>query len=105
MRQYWSEQELTTDEAVVAWGDPGLPNLQRMDWDASNEFVTAMYNRLYYQIVLANEYLRETTDEKLGGRGVDGELRNNIINYRARLISYAPSVTGTPWICSVTYLL
>jgi ABC-type sulfate transport system substrate-binding protein len=26
IRQYWSAQELTTDEAVIGWGDPGVPD-------------------------------------------------------------------------------
>ena len=45
-RMLFSLNELTTDHAVVGWGDPGLPNLHAMNWGASNDFTTAMYYRL-----------------------------------------------------------
>jgi starch-binding outer membrane protein, SusD/RagB family len=70
LRQYWKAQELTTDEAVIGWNDGNLRDYHDMDWTASNEFVTAMYNRIYYQITLCNEFIRETTDEKLASRGI-----------------------------------
>ena len=34
-RLLFSLNELTTDNAVVGWGDPGLPNLHEMSWGAS----------------------------------------------------------------------
>ena len=34
IRQWWSAQELTTDEAVVAWNDPGVQEWHKMNWDA-----------------------------------------------------------------------
>lgn len=83
LRQYWKAQELTTDEAVIAWNDGNLRDYHEQDWSASNEFITAMYNRIYYQISLCNEYIRETTDEKLDGRGVSGSLRTEVEQYRA----------------------
>ncbi len=93
LRQLWKHEELTTDEAVIAWNDGTIQDLHQLDWDANNEFITAMYNRLYYQIALANEYLRETTDEKLSGRGLEGDLRSTVETYRAearflRALSY-----------------
>ncbi len=59
IRQYWVHQVLSTDEAVVAWNDPGLPQFNSISWGSSNDFVRAMYSRLYYQITLANEFIRE----------------------------------------------
>src|ERR1700761_7673823 len=35
-RLYWYAQELTTDEAVLAWGDPGVPDMHNMTWSSSN---------------------------------------------------------------------
>ncbi|OKL40345.1 RagB/SusD family nutrient uptake outer membrane protein [Pontibacter flavimaris] len=72
LRQYWQLQELTTDEAIIGWGDAGLPDLHDMDWSPNNQFITAMFARIYYQISLSNEFIRETTDEKLAGRGITG---------------------------------
>jgi len=93
LRQYWKAQELTTDEAVIAWNDGNIHDYHQQDWDANNEFITAMYNRIFYQISLVNEYLRETTDAKLDERGVDGGLRTQVEIFRAearflRALSY-----------------
>jgi len=69
LRGYWQLQELPTEEAVIGWGDAGLPELVTTQWASSNQFVTAMYYRIYFQIALANEFLRETTEEALTPRG------------------------------------
>ena len=92
LRGYWQLQELPTDEAVIGWGDAGLPELVRSEWASNNQFVTAMYYRLFYQIALANEFLRETTDAKLAERGHE-ELQDLVHTYRAearflRALSY-----------------
>jgi starch-binding outer membrane protein, SusD/RagB family len=52
-----------------------------------------MYNRIYYQISLANEYIRQTTDERLNDRGESEEVRTKVRTYRAearflRALSY-----------------
>ncbi len=93
LRQYWKAQELSTDEAVIAWNDGNIHDYHQQDWDSNNEFITAMYYRVYYQIPLCNEFLRETTDEKLNERGIDQGLRTDIAFYRAearflRALSY-----------------
>ncbi|MCJ8164250.1 RagB/SusD family nutrient uptake outer membrane protein [Pontibacter sp. E15-1] len=72
LRQYWQLQELPTDEAVIGWGDAGLPDLHDMDWTPNNQFITAMFARIYYQVTLSNEFIRETTDAKLSERGITG---------------------------------
>ena len=93
MRGLWYLNELTTDEAIVGWGDIGLPELNQQTWSASNPFVNAMYSRIYYQVALANQFLRETTDSKLADRGVSAALKDQIQGYRAearflRALSY-----------------
>lgn len=93
LRQYWGAQELATDEAVIGWGDAGLPDFHFHNWTPANNFLTAMYNRVFFQVSLANEFLRETTDGKLNERGVDANLKATIQNYRAearflRALSY-----------------
>lgn len=85
LRQYWQLQTLTTDEAVIGWNDSGLPDLHNMTWTSTNVFVTAMYNRIYYQISLCNEFIRESTDAKLSGRGITGTDLTNIKAYRAEV--------------------
>ncbi len=85
LRQYWQLQTLTTDEAVIGWNDSGLPDLHNMTWTSTNVFVTAMYNRIYYQISLCNEFIRESTDAKLSGRGIAGTDLTNIKAFRAEV--------------------
>ncbi|MEO6130882.1 MAG: RagB/SusD family nutrient uptake outer membrane protein, partial [Saprospiraceae bacterium] len=48
-------------------------------------FIFAFYSRLYYQIVICNEYLRETTDAKLSARGVDAVVMELVHGYRAEV--------------------
>ena len=91
-RQLWQLQQLPTDEAVIAWNDAGLPELSTQGWASSNQFVQMMYSRIFYQVSLANELLRETTEEKLIERGQE-DLISEIAQYRAearflRALSY-----------------
>jgi hypothetical protein len=91
-RQLWQLQELPTDEAVIAWNDAGLPELSTQGWASSNQFVQMMYSRIYFQVSLVNEFLRETTDENLASRGQQS-LAAEIRQFRAearflRALSY-----------------
>ncbi len=70
LRLYWNAQELTTDEAICAWNDPGVPDFHNMNWTASNTILTGLYNRCMYQVALVNSYLSESTDDKLAARGI-----------------------------------
>ena len=82
-RSYWNLQELPTDEAIYTWPDPGIPGLNLMEWTASNPIVEAFYYRIFYQITLANEFIRETSDEKLNERGITGQEAEMAKQYRA----------------------
>lgn len=93
LRQYFQLQELTTDEAVIGWNDGTIQDLHRMNWTPTNEFITAMYNRFYYQISLANEYIRELSDANLATRNISGTNLEEAKRYRAearfmRALSY-----------------
>ncbi len=57
LRVYWMLQELPTDEAICAWNDPGIPQINTMQWGSSNTFIMDMYDRIYYEITLANEFI------------------------------------------------
>ncbi|MDG3583995.1 RagB/SusD family nutrient uptake outer membrane protein [Galbibacter pacificus] len=56
-RMLFNLNELTTDNAVVGWGDPGLPNLHEMNWDSSNDFTAAMYYRLAQEVSFCNSFI------------------------------------------------
>jgi hypothetical protein len=94
LRLYWEAQTLPSDEAVIGWNDVGLPEMNTQTWAVTNSFVVAMYYRIYFQIGMANEFLRQTTDAKLDERGnVSSALRADIATYRAearflRALSY-----------------
>lgn len=85
-RMFWNMQELTTDEAVTAGHDPnldaGLQDLHLMSWSSSNPILTGLYYRSLYQIALANDFLRQSTDTKLAERGITGTDADNIRQYR-----------------------
>lgn len=72
MRQLYYHQVLPTDEAKIAWQDGTLPQMNMMTWTASNEFVAALYYRIYGEIAFTNEFIRNTTDEKLAQNGITG---------------------------------
>ena len=82
LRQLWVHQELPTDEAVVAWGDPGLPEYNYQAWSPSSDFAEMMYYRIYYQITLCNEFISESSDEKLDERGFTDAEKAQIADYR-----------------------
>jgi len=83
LRLLFVTQELPTDEAVIAWADGTLPTLNTQTWSPNNEFLYGTYSRASYHISLANEFLRQTTDEKLNSRGVDANLKAEIATFRA----------------------
>lgn len=93
LRGYWYHQELTTDEAVIGWNDQTIQEFHAQTWSPNDGFIYAFFSRIFYQIAVANEFLRQTTDEKLNDRGVSADLRATIKTYRAetrflRALSY-----------------
>ena len=80
-RLFWKVQELSTDEAVIAWGDVGIQDFHNMNWSSNNSFLTGLYYRCLYQITLCNDFIREASDEKLGARGISGTDADNIRQY------------------------
>lgn len=94
VRLLWEAQELPTDEAVLGWGDIGIPELNQQTWGVTNSMVVAMYYRIFFQVGMANEFLRQTSDAKLAERGHTGAgLKAEVATYRAearflRALSY-----------------
>jgi hypothetical protein len=94
LRLYWETEELPSDEAVIAWNDIGLPEMNLQTWTSSSTMVVAMYYRIFFQVGMANEFLRQTTDAALAGRpGITPALKTQIQQYRAearflRALSY-----------------
>lgn len=83
LRLYWNAQILSTDEGVCAWvQDPGVPDLNFNSWNSNNVMLRGLYTRSLYQITVANEFLRESTDEKLSSRNITGADAEAIREYR-----------------------
>ncbi|MCY1479804.1 SusD family protein [compost metagenome] len=83
LRAFYTLQQLPTDESVIAWQDGNLPSMNTHTWTSNNEFIYVMYSRTFYQISLANEFLRQSTPEKLGSRNVAPEILSDMTSYRA----------------------
>ena len=66
MRCFFNLQECGTDEVASTWlsGD-NVTGLTYLSWDANDPWVSDMYYRIYYNIALCNEFLRNATDEKI----------------------------------------
>jgi len=94
VRLYWEVEELPTDEAVLGWNDEPLAGLNTQTWSSSSGVVVAMYYRVFFQVGMANEFLRQTTDDKLAARGhTSTALHAQVAQYRAearflRALSY-----------------
>src|ERR1043165_6059119 len=71
-RLFWKAQELSTDEAVISWGDVGIQDFHNMNWTSNNSFLTGLYYRSLYQITLCNEFVRQSADDQLSKRGISG---------------------------------
>lgn len=84
-RVVWYLNNLTTDEAIWSYeggNDIGVRELQRNIWDASNPFFRGMFSRAMLQVALANEFLRQSTPDKLNARGISASEQAEIAIYR-----------------------
>ena len=84
LRTFWYMQEFTTDEVTFTQSDPGCPELSYNTYSTlNNPIISGLYYRLLFTITMCNDYLKQTTDERLNDRGVDDDLKANIQYYRS----------------------
>ncbi len=82
-RCLWYLQNLTTDEVIWSYeNDGGVRELQRNIWTASNPIILGMFSRTMAEVAIANEFLRQSTAEKVSQRGISGTDATDIIMYR-----------------------
>ena len=93
LRQYWNAQELSTDEAVMAWNDASIKDFHWQTWAPNDVFIAAIYSRIMYTVALSNEYIRATA----------GNTDADIVKYhaearflRALAYSHAIDMFGNP---------
>ncbi len=84
-RCLWYLQCLSTEEAVWSYeADPGVREIQRGIWAASNPLLQGMFSRAMFQVVLSNEFLRQSTPEKLASRNVSSADMAEMPYYRQK---------------------
>jgi hypothetical protein len=81
-RLYWKLQELSTDEAIIAWTDETIRDLHWQTWTPANQFTGAMYARISYQITICNSFIRESTPAALDANGIPQADRAAILAFR-----------------------
>lgn len=101
-RSYWNLQETGSDLIANGWhNDPGIPELSQTQWTPNNPIIQAMFTRIYFEVNLCNEYLRNSTDDKLNEYGISGadaerarQYRNDARFLRAFAYYYAVDMFG-----------
>lgn len=59
VRAMFHLQCLSTDEAVCCWNDQTLYDIHNLCWSTSDTFIAAAYYRVFFQVGLCNEYIRQ----------------------------------------------
>ena len=85
-RGFWYHQELTTDEAVIGWNDQTIKNFHSQSWGSNDVFIAAMYYRIFFQVSLCNEFIRESAENKLQDRGLSGDATIGQFRAEARFL-------------------
>lgn len=57
--------EYTTDECVVGWNDQTIQDLHGLAWTTSDTFIFALYSRIFYQVSMCNEFIRQANASSL----------------------------------------
>ncbi|MBI3585614.1 MAG: RagB/SusD family nutrient uptake outer membrane protein [Ignavibacteriales bacterium] len=90
IRQYWGLQELSTDEAIIAWDDATIKNFHWQTWSPNDVFITAIYSRIFYTVTISNEFIRNV-NSKIGS--ASGTFLSDLKKFKAearflRALSY-----------------
>ena len=83
LRQWMVMNDLPTKSQDIGWGDSYIMDITNHTWtNADNNAFIAVYTRCMKGIALVNEYLLQTTDQKLELRG-HTDFKDAIAQYRA----------------------
>jgi hypothetical protein len=84
LRMYWYLETLTTDEAGWTYhGNTDPVGIHQMTWSSVNQTIAGLYFRSFFLITLANDFIRQASDENLGSRGITGTSADSIRKYKA----------------------
>lgn len=78
IRLLFDANELSTDEAVCAWNDPGVPDFHNLNWNSSNVILLGLYARIIYQVTVANAFIQNAS-----GASFTGSDKTDLENYVA----------------------
>ncbi len=81
LRDYFNHQEMPTDEAHCLWDDSGVPELNFINFTADGKFTVGLYDKCILQIMYANEFLKNTTDNG-AGKGFTADQVAEIKSFR-----------------------
>jgi len=77
-------QTLSADQMIWSYeNDGGVAGIQRNNWTDQNPLILGMFSRTHVTVAFANNFLKETTEEKLSARNVSSSTRAEIVNFRA----------------------
>ncbi len=82
LRQYFGLQELSTDEAIIAWDDATIKNFHWQTWAPNDVFITALYSRIFYTVTLSNEFIRAAN---IGIASASAEFGSDLESYVAEV--------------------
>ena len=83
IRQWITMNDLCTEAMDIGWGDSYIKDIAGHTWTtADNNAFIAVYTRCMKGITLVNEYLLQTTDDKLDSRG-HSTYKEDVHRYRA----------------------
>lgn len=83
LKNLWMLQEITTDEAVLAWADNGIQPLNQNNFQSNNIFFSKTYQVFRALVKASNDYLIQTTDAKLTEAGENATTKGKVSVYRA----------------------
>ena len=87
MRCYFNMQELGTDEAAMVWLESNnQAGLSYLSWNVNDPWVNDMYYRIYYAIALANEFIRNSSDDKLSNFSAADQQEIRTMRNEARFL-------------------
>ena len=85
IRPFFNCEELPTDEAVCAWNDQTIKDYHNLAITSADPFLKGMYARPMWNITLANEYLRYSTDATVAAKGFSADTVAFIKSSRAEV--------------------
>ena len=85
VRAFWCVQECSTDACKNDWEkDSWTQDINKNTWStADNAASYALYCRTLHGITYTNEFLRQTTDDKLSARGCSDDVISKVHSLRA----------------------